>query len=66
MITGVIEREKSVFDFREKLQRIGRNYMQDRQKQILKFLQEIEQYKTIERQCFTSNPNRRESDAEHS
>lgn len=40
--------------------------MQDRQNQILKFLQEIEQYKTIERQCFTSNPNRRESDAEHS
>src|SRR3989344_203846 len=40
--------------------------MEDRIDKILSFLQEIEKYKTIEREMFTSNLNRVESDAEHS
>jgi putative hydrolase of HD superfamily len=40
--------------------------MQNRVDKILAFLQEIEKYKTIEREMFCSNLNRAESDAEHS
>lgn len=40
--------------------------MKDRVDKILAFLQEIEQYKIIEREMFCSNLNRAESDAEHS
>ncbi|MCP4110940.1 MAG: HD domain-containing protein [Desulfobacteraceae bacterium] len=35
-------------------------------KAILEFLKEIEKFKTCERSCHTSDPNRAESDAEHS
>jgi len=40
--------------------------MEDRINKILSFLQEIEKYKTVEREMFSSNLNRAESDAEHS
>jgi putative hydrolase of HD superfamily len=40
--------------------------MKNRVNKILAFLQEIEKYKTIEREMFCSNLNRAESDAEHS
>jgi putative hydrolase of HD superfamily len=40
--------------------------MENRVDKILTFLQEIEKYKTIEREMFCSNLNRSESDAEHS
>ena len=40
--------------------------MENRVDKILAFLQEIEKYKTVEREMFCSNLNRAESDAEHS
>lgn len=40
--------------------------MKNRINKILSFLQEIEKYKTVEREMFTSNLDRRESNAEHS
>ena len=40
--------------------------MNNRINKILSFLQEIEKYKTIEREIFCSNLDRAESDAEHS
>lgn len=40
--------------------------MEDRINKILSFLQEIEKYKTVEREMFSSNLTRTESDAEHS
>tara|TARA_Y100000310_G_C20693441_1_gene823870 strand:- start:650 stop:1234 length:585 start_codon:yes stop_codon:yes gene_type:complete len=40
--------------------------MDERTDKIISFLQEIEKYKIIEREMFSSNLNRKESDAEHS
>lgn len=40
--------------------------MTNRTNQIISFLQEIEKYKTVEREMYCSNPDRKESDAEHS
>jgi|SRR3989344_2556808 len=40
--------------------------MEKRTDEILSFLKEIEKYKTIERKTYSSNPARKESDAEHS
>ncbi len=40
--------------------------MDSRINKLISFLKEIEKYKIIEREMFTSNPNRTESDAEHS
>lgn len=40
--------------------------MDNRTDKILSFLQEIEKYKIIERKMYCSNPDRVESDAEHS
>jgi len=40
--------------------------MEDRINKILSFLQEIEKYKTVEREMFSSDLTRTESDAEHS
>ncbi len=40
--------------------------LESRTNQLLSFLKEIEEYKTIEREVYTSNPARAESNAEHS
>lgn len=40
--------------------------MTNRTTQIISFLKEIEKYKTIEREMYCSNTERKESDAEHS
>ncbi len=40
--------------------------MEERLNKLISFMKEIEKFKTIERQCWTSNLNRNESDADHS